>query len=117
MHVGIDYHMAQLRSQLRRNSKLLGGAIGIDVAPASWSIDHRGNPIVVGRGVVEACRLGDGTQAGRIRLGNMAYNELDEGMKRDKSLCEVAYSSKEVDAKMELVVWEIVQSPTSLGSG
>src|SRR6185369_1127111 len=68
MQKGMAYHLGRLRKFLRLDSKVVGGAIGIDVALAHWTLDERHNPITVGRGVVNACRLMDGTKAGCVRL-------------------------------------------------
>jgi len=108
-------HLEKLREFLRLDSERLGGAIGIDVALAHWSLDHRNNPIVVGRGVVGACRLGDGTAPGRVRLTNIAYRKLGAvggGVYHAQS---VSFTSKEFSRDMKLAAWEVDAS--MIGSG
>jgi class 3 adenylate cyclase len=70
MQRAITRHLVRLRGFLRSNSKLLGGGIGIDTGEAHWSLDYASQPIVVGKGVVYSCRLGDGARSGAIRLTN-----------------------------------------------
>ena len=107
-------HLEKLREFLRQDSERLGGAIGIDEALAHWSLDHRNNPIVVGRGVVGACRLGDGTPAGRIRLTNITYRRLlSAGGKYP--FHGVSFTSKEFSKEMKLIAWEL--EAALVGSG
>lgn len=106
MQKAIEEHLIRLRRFLRLDSKVLGGGIGIDVAHAFWKLDDRDNPIVVGRGVVDACRLMDGTKARRIRLTNIAYQALDGGGLK-KLFKAASFTSKEVDRDMEVQVWEL----------
>jgi len=48
-----------------------GAAVGIALENASWSVDSEGNPLVVGKGVVQSCRLSGG-KAGSIKMTNKA---------------------------------------------
>jgi len=100
-------HLGELRKFLRLDSERLGGAIGLDVALAHWSSDHSNNPIVVGRGVVGACRLGDGTPPGRVRLTNIAYQKLQAAGGGVYPVQSVAFTSKEFSKDMKLTAWEI----------
>lgn len=99
-------HIQELRKFLRLDSKLLGGAIGIDVASAHWSLDHRHNPVTVGRGVVNACRLGDPTPANGIRLTNIAYHEL-RSRTSEREFQEVPFLSKEFPETMQITAWQM----------
>jgi class 3 adenylate cyclase len=106
MHRAVARHLEQLRKFLRLDSDILGAAIGIDVDPTYWSVDHRNNPITVGRGVVNACRVGDKTDAGAIRITNIAYQLLP----RTRDLAEftkVKFVSKEYGAEMHITAWEL----------
>jgi class 3 adenylate cyclase len=106
MHRAMRLHVDVLRTFLRFESDILGAAIGLDVAPTYWSLDHRNNPITVGRGVVNACRIGDKTEAGGTRVTNIAYQHLlrtrDGGQFR-----KVPFVSKEVPEEMKVKVWEL----------
>ena len=101
-------HLSRLRLMLRLNSHIVGGAIGIDVAAAHWSLDHRHNPITVGRGVVNACRLMDSTKAGGIRLTNIAYQRLLD-RQLQQLFVEVPFTSKEFDSEKMITAWEFQQ--------
>ena len=104
------HHLRLLREFIRLDSRLLGGAIGIDTADASWSLDHRHNPITVGKGVVYACRVGDGTPANAVRLTNIAFRCLRrEGI--DLRFDEVSFSSKEYADEMKLTAWQLSDAP------
>jgi class 3 adenylate cyclase len=76
MHRAMNIHLKRLRRFMHLDCRLLGAGVAMDVSDAFWSFDYRDNPITVGQGVVYACRLCDDTKAGRIRLTNIAYEEL-----------------------------------------
>jgi class 3 adenylate cyclase len=52
-----------------------GSSVGMAFDDALWSVDRVGNPIVVGRGVVHACRLSDGP-AGTVQVSNAVFARL-----------------------------------------
>jgi len=99
------YHIKRLREFLRLDSELLGGGIGIDIALAHWSLDHRHNPITVGRGVVTACRLMDSTPARAVRITNIAYRKLPAALQA--AFHSISFKSKEYGEELRLRVWEI----------
>jgi len=107
MQVAVEFHLKRLRKFLRFDSGKLGAGVAIDVSEAFWSIDGSDSPIVVGRGVVGACRLGGGAQAKTIRLSNIAWQGLDQELKsRIKGAVEVAIKTKEWPEEMEVLAWE-----------
>lgn len=106
MQKAMAYHLARLRPLLRLDSKVVGGAIGIDVAPTHWTLDERDNPITVGRGVVNACRLMDSTKSGCVRLTNIAYYALDDAPLK-RLFAQVPFISKEFGSELEIVAWEL----------
>jgi len=125
MQYAVMTHLPQLRKILVHDSDLLGGGIGIDAEPAQWDLDHRKNPVTVGRGVVNACRLGDKARAGTIRVTNIAYQILIEDLAKEPDKLasfkrlpfrQVPYSSKDYDAAMKLKVWELVGASRYIGS-
>lgn len=105
MQKGLAHHLRELRKFMRLDSKVLGGAIGLDIAAAHWVLDERDNPITVGRGVVNACRLMDSTKAGCVRLTNIAYQTLPSEMKQFFSARP--FVSKEFGAEMGIIAWEL----------
>lgn len=66
----VDIHLDALRPYLRFNIAASRPAVGMAFDEAAWSLDRDGRPIVVGKGVVNACGLHSG-DAGWIQ---MAYN-------------------------------------------
>jgi len=84
---------------------VVGGAIGLDIAGAHWILDERDNPITVGRGVVNACRLMDSTKAGCVRLTNIAYQMLAPELKQ--FFTARPFVSKEFGAEMGIIAWEL----------
>jgi class 3 adenylate cyclase len=120
MHRAIEIHLERLRKFLRLNSELIGASIAIDISDAFWSLDHRDNPITVGRGVVGACRLCDSASAGVVRMTNIAYQELSSSIiLKLPEVREEHFSSKELKEEMKVTVWEfaIPPSPQELGVG
>lgn len=106
MHFAIEeVHLPRLRSNLRFDSDLLGAAIGIDQCEASWSLDHRMNPIVVGRGVVNACRLSGGP-SGTTRLSNAVYQRLSYDVREVSNLRRTILNLKDFSSAIGLAVWE-----------
>jgi class 3 adenylate cyclase len=99
-------HLEKLRKFLFLNSRKLGAGIGIGVADTRWSLDHRNNPIVVGRGVVHACRLMSDAPPGAIRVTNLAYQELSPAFQ--KLFREIAFVSKDHPASNEVTAWELL---------
>ena len=101
--------LADLRKFIRFDSGLLGAGIAIDVGDAYWSLDYRDNPIVVGRVVVGACRICDGAKAGKIRLTNIARQQLPNEMLlnlMNNGLHQVSLSTKELSGDMDILIWE-----------
>ena len=99
-------HLPRLQQFLTHDSRLLGGSAGIDYASAHWDIDSRFHPVTVGKGVVNACRLGDGALAGRIRLTNRVYRRLPRWFRTAYEYVAVDFSSKEVVKNQEVTCWE-----------
>ena len=66
----VGLHHQEIKPYLRFNIEAAGVAVGIAIDQAAWSLDRDGRPVVVGKGVVNACRL-NGGNPGTIRL---AYN-------------------------------------------
>jgi len=59
-------HLNNIESELDFRSGKSGPAVGLAHGPAAWSLDRDGRPVVVGVGVVNACRLCGG-ESGSIR--------------------------------------------------
>ncbi len=65
MHA-LNHHTRELDSILTRGHGGLGSTVGIGIGSATWSLDRDGNPIVVGPGVVGACRAVDSGDPGCV---------------------------------------------------
>ena len=108
MQRAVDIHMRVLRGFLHHDSVKFGAGIAIDTGPAFWSTDHRDNPIVVGKGVVGACRVGDKAPRGRIRFTNQAYHDVSEHLRgRLGPIVQEPLSTKETSDDLPLLCWEV----------
>jgi len=101
-------HLERLRKFLYLNSRRLGAGIGIGIGDTCWSLDQRNNPIIVGRGVVHACRLMNEAKPGAIRLTNLAYRELSSA--HQKLFNEIDFVTKEHPAELEVTAWQMLLS-------
>lgn len=106
MVVAVNRHLSRLRKNLFNDSGLFGAGVGIAVADAQWAVDREGNPLVVGRGVVGACRAADQACAGRILLVNSAYQDfLESKLVHHVRPVRDAFKTKEFDGDMDVSVW------------
>jgi class 3 adenylate cyclase len=115
----VEIHMKALRQMLHHDSPVFGAGIAIDVGDAFWSFDQRDNPMVVGKGVVGACRLCDKALRQYIRLTNWAHWSASEILRgRLKNIKEVAVHTKESAADVPLLCWEfMVDRDLNVGRG
>jgi class 3 adenylate cyclase len=74
----VQHHMIRLRQIISIDNSRIGPAVGIAIDQAQWSVDRDGGIIVVGRGLVQACRVTSEAQKGRIRLTAHAAQMLRE---------------------------------------
>jgi class 3 adenylate cyclase len=115
----IEIHMRALRRFLQYDSELFGAGIAIDVRKAFWSFDHRDNPLVVGKGVVGACRVGGGSARQTIRLTNGAYQSLTREVRDNLTKVQRRpLETKEMPGSLGLQCWEFsVEPDLNLGHG
>ena len=115
----VEIHMKALREKLHHNSPVFGAGIAIDVGDAFWSVDHRDNPIVVGKVVVGACRLADKAPRRFIRLTNWAYWSATPDLRNSlKNVKEVSLSTKDSSEDVPLLCWEFtVDDDLNVGRG
>lgn len=107
----VDQRLATLREFLQNDFANFGASVGLDVGAAKWSADHTGNPIVVGRGVVGACR-NSGAPAGKIRLVNAAdqsYRKTELYKSAPTTLVELE-ETKDFPQDLVVRVWELKAS-------
>lgn len=72
-----------------------GAGVGLALDKASWSVDSMGAPIVVGRGVVHACRASDSSPAGSIQCTNAFRHAIPQPIRRGHEWEKVEFVSKE----------------------
>jgi len=115
----IEIHMKTLRHILHHDSPFFGAGIAIAVGQAFWSCDHRDNPLVVGKGVVGACRVGDRAPRQSVRLTNLAYMCVSDEVR--SCLLDVQRKplmTNEASDSLELQCWEFsVEEELNLGRG
>ncbi|MEO5372851.1 MAG: hypothetical protein H7840_01085 [Alphaproteobacteria bacterium] len=108
MVVAVDYLLKSLRPFLRYNCRAFGAGIGIAMDRAYWRMDSRHHLIVVGAGVVDACRMSSATDAGDIFLTLNAYHEycITNGRPGLRG-CKVPFKAKNYPEDLNLEVWRI----------
>jgi class 3 adenylate cyclase len=99
----VDVHLDALRPRLRFNIAASRPAVGMAFDEAAWSLDRDGRPIVVGKGVVNACRLNSG-EAGWIQMAYNMKRHLRDGVSKDVyNRIEGGPVDKHKDLKPELL--------------
>ena len=93
----VGIHHEDIKPYLRFNIGASGVAVGMAIDNAAWSLDRDGRPIVVGKGVVNACRLNNGLP-GTIRLAYNMRRHLKGTVQDD------AFEVKQVEDHKELNV-------------
>lgn len=114
MIYALGCHMRCLERILKLHNKHLGPAIGIAIDEACWSVDRYGNPIVLGPGVVHACRAGDGAPANTMRLTPITLTLLDEMVPGTPLAYQVPFETKEYKADAGVRIFEMQQPPFGL---
>lgn len=105
----VEQRLEKLRDFLQSDFSGLGAGVGLAAGKALWSVDHTGNPIVVGRGVVSACRAVKDVPAGVIRLTNTAYRKYRRTLLHaiaEPRMIEIE-NSKDFPEKLVLRCWDI----------
>jgi len=98
----VDIHLDALRPRLRFNIAASRPAVGIAFDVAAWSLDRDGRPIVVGKGVVNACRLNSG-DPGWIQMAYNMKRHLKEAVPTEVfDVIEPALVDRHKDLKPEL---------------
>lgn len=108
MVIGVQRRLEDLRKILLNDSGKFGAGVGIAIADAHWSVDLEGNPMVVGRGVVNACRAADPAPAGLLYLVNSAYQAFrDSDLAHRVTASRVSYATKEFNGDLDVSVWAL----------
>jgi class 3 adenylate cyclase len=111
----VEIYIEQLRPNLALRKLSFGPAVGVAFDEAQWSVDRVGNPIVVGRGVVHACRLSDGPSA-TIQMSNAVISRLRRILPDLSGFEEIEFISKEYSAGSDVQKTIMTVAPPGLGS-
>ena len=96
MMEAMDLHLLKLKNFVNHWSEHYGLKIGIAVGAATWSVSRNGEPIVVGKGVVDACRLFDVASTAEILISNAVLQCANSDRQTDS---EVPCSSRQLKGK------------------
>ncbi len=108
MVVCVQHKLDELRKILLNDCGKFGAGVGIAIADAYWGVDLEGNPMVVGRGVVNACRAADPAPAGMLYLVNSAYQAFrDTPLGRRTNPSRLCYTTKEFNGDLDVSVWAL----------
>jgi class 3 adenylate cyclase len=101
-----NHHLPRLREILHIDFKTFGIGAAVASSNIHWKLDYRDNPITVGRGVVEACRLCTDTPATFTTVTNLVFQHL---RRKAPALADVFkdcdFISKEIDAAQGAIVY------------
>jgi hypothetical protein len=90
-----------------------GSAVGAAFDNAQWSVGRAGNPVVVGRGVVHACRLSGG-EPGTMQLTNAIVARLKRMLGNAAQFEETDFVSKEYSAGSGVKMYKMTSAPRGL---
>lgn len=108
-------HIEYLLPNLSLRNTAFGPSVGIALDDALWSVDRVGNPIVVGRGVVQACRLGGGP-ANTVQVSNAVASRLKKLIPDTSNFEEQEFLSKEFSEGSGVTMVRLSVPPAGLGS-
>jgi hypothetical protein len=111
----MQLHIENVLPMLKFRSRAFGPAIGMAVDMAAWSLDRDGKPVVVGPGIVNACRL-NGGGSGDVTLTNDLKNRaaaLMANLKFDEH--ELGSTHKDFRVSEEAMCWQIAHQTSHIG--
>jgi class 3 adenylate cyclase len=111
----IEFYIEQLLPNVALRKSSFGPSVGIAFDEAQWSVDRVGNPIVVGRGVVHACRLSDGPAA-TIQVSNAVIARLKRSLPNLDGFEDFEFISKEYSPGSDVQKTRMKVAPPGLGS-
>ncbi len=101
-----EIYLDTLRPYLRYESQRFGASVGIASGNAHWSLAGANGPIIVGHGVVDACRLCSRASPRQILMAVHTYHTV-----RHAEFCnifspeQVSFDGKDYPTELELQVW------------
>lgn len=104
-----------LRPNLALYTERFGGTAGVAFDFAAWSRDEAGNPIVVGRGVVHACRLSSDRDDRMVVLAtNAAFARLEGSLGHQPNAVRAPLVTKEYSSEHMVTKIRMVEPPTGV---
>ncbi|MDP2330001.1 MAG: hypothetical protein Q8M19_04805 [Reyranella sp.] len=110
MIYAVMHLMERLRRILSLDNAKMGPSVGLAIDDAIWSVDRRGGPIVVGRGVVQACRANAG-EAGTMQMTNAAFVRLEDVIGHVAHAERVAFETKEHAKDSGVLIVRLLDAP------
>ncbi|MEP3255953.1 MAG: hypothetical protein ABJN26_22680 [Stappiaceae bacterium] len=96
MIMAVEMHAVRLNQISRKFDMKFGPVVAIAKDVVQWSVDRDGDPIVVGPGVVDACRFTDGARKGEVRVSPHIHEILVEAQVVSETKIK-KHRSKETD--------------------
>ena len=106
----LEVHISSVEPHLKFRSRTFGPAIGMAVDLAAWSLDRDGKPVVVGEGIVNACRLNKGERGSIILTNDLKHRlvKFAAGLRFVEH--DVGDNHKEISAKIEASCWRLLSN-------
>ncbi|MBF0164100.1 MAG: adenylate/guanylate cyclase domain-containing protein [Magnetococcales bacterium] len=100
--------VGHLRCNLRYFSKKFGADVGIATDHANWHVDDAGSIIVVGPGVVDACRISSAEDPDQIFMTMNAFCEYKKLFPKASGLGELKdFKSKDYPENYQLQIYKL----------
>lgn len=109
----VELHAVRLNQISRKFDMKFGPVVAIAKDVVQWSVDRDGDPIVVGPGVVDACRFTDGARKGEVRVSPHVHEILVEAQVLSETKIK-NHRSKETDRDAVDAVVCYKHAPTGL---
>jgi class 3 adenylate cyclase len=111
----IDFFVAKMLPNIALKKSTFGASVGVAFDDAQWSVDRVGNPIVVGRGVVHACRLSDGPPD-TVQVSNAVITRLEMDLPDLQGHKELDFVSKEYETGSDVKMTRMTIAPPGIGT-
>ena len=107
-------HILELQRNLSTWQERLGFGFGVGLGRNEWSVDRDGNSIVVGRGVVQSCRMADLAYRDQILCSYSLGAEISDLLDGEIEIKQVPFVSKEVDVEREALIFDVSKPPRGI---
>ncbi len=106
MIIATSVFIMNLQENIRFDCKYFGAGVGIALDKSNWLFGQNTSPQVVGRGLIDACRLCSSAKAKQVLMTVNAWEKFstfNSGYANEAK--KIDFSSKEYSGKMGLQVW------------